>query len=115
MRMSRLAVGFAGLLLAPFTTGAAEVISGPTLTMNPNGNTPLAGVLELETDVPVRVVLTVSEGGDAHQIGFPDAAQQHHLPVLGLKPEEDTAPDPFETISNLNLALSLFHNLNSFS
>ena len=41
-----------------------EVITGPTLTMNPTFLTPLAGVVELETDEAVRAQLTITDGND---------------------------------------------------
>lgn len=83
----RAAAGFSFLLLVPATAQAVEVLSGPTLTMNPNGTTPLAGVVEFATDIPVRAVLTISDGTDFRRISFPDSALTHYLPVLGLKPE----------------------------
>ena len=43
---------------------AVEILSGPTLTMDPNGRTPLAGVVELETDTPVQAELTITDGID---------------------------------------------------
>ena len=82
-----------GLGLLPFSAYAVEVVSGPTLTMNPNGNTPLAGVVELETDEPVLVQLTLTDGADVRTVSFPDAAQRHYLPVLGLKPGRTTTVD----------------------
>jgi len=74
---------FAGVLPA----NAVEVLSGPTLTMDPTGLTPLSGVVELETDVPVLAELTITDGIDLWTVSFPDAHQVHYLPVLGLKPD----------------------------
>jgi len=64
----------------------AQVTEGPTLTMDPNELTPLAGVVDLTTNVPVGVSLTISDGRDAWEVEFPDFATEHSLPVLGLKP-----------------------------
>ena len=73
------------LLVSPFAVQAVEIIQGPTLTMNPTGLTPLAGVVELETDTPVQAQLTITDGLDLWIVNFPDALQVHYLPVLGLK------------------------------
>ena len=64
-----------------------SVTSGPTLTMDPNGVTPLAGAVELSTDVPSRVTLDVDDGVDSWSIAFPDLDTEHFLPLLGLKPD----------------------------
>jgi len=52
---------------------AVEIVSGPTLTMDPNGMTPLAGVVELETDTPVQAELTITDGIEQRTVTFPDA------------------------------------------
>ncbi|MCP3995574.1 MAG: aryl-sulfate sulfotransferase [bacterium] len=88
----RWAFGLAVLLLTSVAAHAVTVISGPTLTMNPNNRTPLAGVVELETDVAVQVELTIANGGDIRTVTFP-AATVHYLPVLGLKPDRTYAVD----------------------
>ena len=51
MRGSRFVIGIVitGLLLAAAPAHARDVLTGPTLTMNPNGLTPLAGVVSLTT------------------------------------------------------------------
>jgi arylsulfate sulfotransferase len=78
------------LLVVPLLTTAGwavEIIEGPTLTMDPNGVTPLAGVVELKTDSPVRVTLKISNGGDSWKVKFPEARRDHALPLLGLEPD----------------------------
>jgi arylsulfate sulfotransferase len=67
--------------------GPVEVIEGPSLTMDPLGLTPLAGVVEFETNVPVGVFLRISDGIDTTLVGFPGRGTEHSLPVLGLKPD----------------------------
>jgi hypothetical protein len=74
-----------GLSLATSTAIAIEVTGGPTLRMNPNDVTPLAAVVELTTDVPVRVTLSMANGTDTHLVEFPEFATNHSVPVLGLK------------------------------
>jgi arylsulfate sulfotransferase len=90
--VSRVAIGLASLLLTTASAYAVQVISGPTLTMDPKNATPLAGVVELETDVPVQVTLTITSGGDIRTVTFP-AATVHYLPVLGLKPDRTYTVD----------------------
>ncbi len=90
---TRVGLAIASLLLTAVTSHAVEVISGPTLTMNPNGQTPLAGVVELETDVAVLARITITDGTDLWSVEFPDASQQHYLPVLGLKPDRTYTVD----------------------
>lgn len=64
-----------------------EVTLGPSLTMDPNGVTPLAGVVELTTDIPTRITLTVSDGSDSWIREFAGFQTNHYLPILGLKPD----------------------------
>ena len=86
------ALGLAALLLASVAAQAGTVISGPTLTMDPNNRTPLAGVVELETDVAVGARLTIASQGEFRIVNFP-AATVHSLPVLGLKPDRTYTVD----------------------
>jgi arylsulfate sulfotransferase len=75
-----------GMLISTFVW-SIEVTLGPSLTMDPNGVTPLAGVVELTTDVPTRVTLTISDGSDSWVREFAEFQTEHYLPVLGLKPD----------------------------
>lgn len=92
MCRSGYAIGL-GLLLLATTPTWADVIAGPTLTMDPNGETPLAGVVELETDVPSTVKLHISDGADNWNVKFDNAELIHYLPVLGLKPDRTYSID----------------------
>jgi arylsulfate sulfotransferase len=67
-------------------SSAADVLTGPVLAMNPNGVTPLAGVVTLTTDVPSRVSLAISDGTESWGVEFPELRLDHSVPVLGLKP-----------------------------
>ncbi len=89
----RVTLGFVTLVVCAVSVHAVEVISGPTLTMDPNGKTPLAGVVELETDVAVTARLIITDGSESRTIRFADATQQHYLPVLGLKPDRTYTVD----------------------
>ncbi len=66
--------------------GLPELLSGPTLTLDPNGVTPLAALLELETDVATRIRLTLDDGTTARRLELPGSGTTHALPVLGLRP-----------------------------
>jgi len=84
----RCVIGIAAVsVLTCVPAGAVEVVQGPTLTMDPNGTTPLAGVVELETDTPVEARLTISGGSGQTNVSFPGARKLHQLPVLGLEPD----------------------------
>ena len=74
-------------MLATSPTWALEATVGPTLTMDPNGVTPLAGLIDLETDVPTRVTLTISGGAETRTIVFKAFQTVHEVQVLGLKPD----------------------------
>jgi arylsulfate sulfotransferase len=66
---------------------AVSVTSAPTLTLNPNGKTPLAAVVKLATDLPARVTLEVSDGKENRALEFAGFRTDFSLPVLGLKPD----------------------------
>ncbi len=76
------------LLLGSSSACSVTVTSGPTLTLNPNGNTPLAGVIHLNTDLPARVTLKVSDGKESRTIEFAEFKTDFSLPLLGLKPDK---------------------------
>lgn len=63
-----------------------QVTEGPTLTMDPNEVTPLAGLVDLTTDIPAQVTLVIGNSRDLWAVEFPDFQTEHSLPVLGLKP-----------------------------
>ena len=62
--------------------------SGPTFTLDPNGKTPLAGVVHLSTDRPARVTLEVSDGNGTRPVEFADFRTDFSLPLLGLMPDK---------------------------
>jgi len=64
-----------------------DVVAPSTLTMDPNLVTPLAGVVQLTTDVPTRVTLHVTHGAEGWAVVFPDYRTDHAVAVLGLKPD----------------------------
>ena len=99
------------VLIATVSTSARGVVSGPTLTMDPNGVTPLAGVVTVTTDAPVRISLSISGGGETWGVEFPELGLAHSVPVLGLKPStaytiEVTLRDPSGNRQKLTPALN---------
>jgi arylsulfate sulfotransferase len=64
---------------------AFEVTSGPTLTLDPNGVTPLAGRVDVSTDVPTRALLHVWDAASSWAVTFPGYRTDHALAVLGIK------------------------------
>jgi len=82
----RLAVAcLAALLLSfPSRSHALDILSGPSFT--PAAKAPLAGVLQLNTDVASRISVLVSDGTDTWQRDFYDFATAHAVPLYGFKP-----------------------------
>ena len=66
---------------------AVTVTSGPSLTLNPTGKTPLAAVVRLATDVPARVTVGINDGKASRKIEFAGFRTDFSLPILGLKPD----------------------------
>lgn len=87
-KMFTYSAGFALAFLANSSSWSLEAVSGPTLIMDPNGATPLAGVVELETDVPARVKLVVGNGTDKWSVQYKEYRTSHAVPLLGLKPDD---------------------------
>ena len=83
---SRLALGSALALtvaLAP-TTRAVTITTTPAFL--PSYAAPLAGLLQLTTDVPSRVSVSVNDGTNTWQRDFYDYATFHEEPLYGFKP-----------------------------
>jgi arylsulfate sulfotransferase len=76
------------VLLGNPSAWAVTVTSGPTLTLNPTGKTPLAAVVKLATDLPARVTLEVNDGKQSRTLEFAEFRTDFSLPVLGLKPDK---------------------------
>jgi hypothetical protein len=72
--------------LAPASDELA-IESGPTLTMDPTGTTPLAGRIDAETNIPSRARFSVASAitGEIFTVEFPEFETVHSLPLLGLK------------------------------
>ncbi len=81
-----LAISLLAALLGSPSAWSLTVTSGPTLTLDPHGRTPLAAVVDLSTDVPARVTLEVSDGTTNRTLEFAEFKTEFSLPLLGLKP-----------------------------
>jgi arylsulfate sulfotransferase len=101
-------VAILALADSPFARGVT-ILSGPTFT--PSSNAPLAGTLQLATDVDSRVSVLVSDGTNLWERDFYDFATTHSETLLGFHPgrtnlilvtvfdkyrNEDTAPQLLE-------------------
>jgi arylsulfate sulfotransferase len=64
---------------------ALTILSGPTFTLATNA--PLAGLLQLTTDVPSRVSVLVEDGTNTWERDFYDFSTTHSLPLLGFEPD----------------------------
>jgi len=73
------------LVLSP-RARAVTILSGPSFT--PATNAPLAGTLQLTTDVASRVSVLVSDGMDVWETDFYDFVTTHTVPLYGFKPDE---------------------------
>jgi len=66
-------------------------LSEPAIELDPNLTTPLAGLLTLTTDLPVRVSLEISlevKDNKKWRIDFDQFNTVHALPVLGFRPNK---------------------------
>jgi hypothetical protein len=79
------------LLFIAFCSISSSVTAAPALTTGPNFTpapaAPLAGLLELSTDLPSRISVRVSEGGsDVWERLFDPYQTSHSMPLTGFKP-----------------------------
>ncbi len=72
------------LTAVPFSSHAVTILTGPTFTKATNA--PLAGVLQLSTDVATRVSVSVNDGTNLWERRFYDYATTHSIPLFGFKP-----------------------------
>ena len=87
---------------------ALTIISGPTFTPAPNA--PLAGTLQVSTDVPSRVSVSVYDGTNTWQRHFYSYAKSNAVTLLGFKPNRTneitvTARDRFRNTATSPMPL----------
>jgi arylsulfate sulfotransferase len=73
--------------LAP--SHAVTILQAPSFSKSTNA--PLAGVLQLATDVDTRVSVSVNDGSNVWERQFYDFATTHSVPLLGFKPARTNA------------------------
>ena len=66
------------------TAEAVTILSGPSFT--PAAAAPLAGTLQLTTDLPSRVSVSVNDGNETWERDFYDYGTNHSVPLFGFKP-----------------------------
>jgi len=79
-----LAAGLGATLATALNSPALTITAGPTF--DPGSAAPLAGLLQLTTDLPSRVSVSVSDGTNTWQRNFYDYTTAHSMPLLGFKP-----------------------------
>lgn len=84
-RLAVSCVVVSALTISPLSH-AVTILSGPSFTPAPNA--PLAGTLQLTTDVDSRVSVLVSDGMNFWEKDFYDYATTHSVPLLGFKPDQ---------------------------
>jgi arylsulfate sulfotransferase len=77
-----------------------QLTAGPTLTLPANAMAPLAGLVELTTDVPSLLRLDFDGGGDSWTADLGGPATDHAVPALGFRP--DTAHTVTATVTGAN-------------
>ena len=76
----------AAILTIPRWSHAVTILSGPSFT--PAINAPLAGLLQLTTDVNSRIGVLVSDGTGIWEKDFYDYTTNHSVTLLGFKPDQ---------------------------
>jgi hypothetical protein len=84
MRRLMLFSALVALLTVSFRCPALTITAGPSFA--PATNAPLAGTLTLATDIPARVIVSVSDGTNTWERNFYDYRTAHSFPLLGFKP-----------------------------
>src|SRR6266550_8207400 len=84
MRKNSTLAMVASLLLGTISSHAVTILSGPSFTQSTNA--PLAGTLQLTTDIDSRVSILVEDGTEIWLRDFYDFGRTHSIPLLGFKP-----------------------------
>ncbi len=73
----------------PIQNGNIVMTSTPVLTMGPNPAVPLAGLLELSTNIPTRIEMMVRGIGETWQVNSSQYMLDHSIPLLGFRPNRE--------------------------
>jgi arylsulfate sulfotransferase len=84
VRLRLMLLALAGTLLLSGEARALTILSGPSFTQATNA--PLSGILQITTDVPSRVSVSVDDGVSPWSRSFYDFSTSHVLPLFGFKP-----------------------------
>src|SRR5437870_1306087 len=84
MHQQRSCLFIAIVILASTSSHGVTLLSDPSFT--PATNAPLAGVLQLTTDVDTRVSVSVNDGTGSWARSFYDFGQNHSVVLAGFKP-----------------------------
>lgn len=98
---------------ADIDTTPPSFVLDPVITMGPNPNTPLSGLLELQTDEPTRVSVSIAETAPVNSaltrgfsepstIDFEEFSTVHSLPLLGFTPDDTFTIEVTVTDKSLN-------------
>lgn len=98
---------------ADIDTTPPNFIENPVITMGPNPDTPLSGLLELETDEQTRVSVTIAQAATVNSsltrgfsepaiIEFEEFSTDHSLPLLGFTPDDTFTIEITITDESLN-------------
>ena len=69
-----------------FSAPAPVFTVAPNIVLDPNLNTPLAGLLTLTTNVPTRIKIEINSRKNSLEVNLKKLATSHTTPVLGLRP-----------------------------
>jgi hypothetical protein len=75
------------LLLAGCSSSGSSTDPVASLTLNPEGNSPLAALLAVSWDREFTVEVELDDGSESSVLVFDETALEHSLPVLGFKPD----------------------------
>jgi hypothetical protein len=81
---ARFVPALAMILAAVWSSRAITITNAPVFT--PSFQAPLAGVLQLATDIPSRVSVSVNDGTTVWQRNFHNYCSTHSITLLGFKP-----------------------------
>ena len=69
-----------------FSDPAPVFTISPNIVLDPNLNTPLAGLLTLATNIPTRIRIEIHSAKNSWAVNLKKMATSHTIPVLGLRP-----------------------------
>lgn len=77
---------FAVLCLACACEASPSSVGSADLELDPNGTTPLAARLTVDTSAPASLSITVSDGAASFDVTVSARTTEHAVPIVGLRP-----------------------------